>query len=417
MTTAARTNIGRTRVFQESTFGVDPSASIASFGDLRLVGASLPSAALTPEMLPDMRMQQYIHERYAPVVGFRKGDGLQLKGYVCGSGQTLNAAATPTKTTIAKMLEKVVGGYQATAGSAYASAASVTGVTVTSTQGSRFAPGTLTAIESGNVSNLFCVRKIATQSTDAITWSIATGLGSSAFTIASGARLLGSIMVYPTNSPSGSTGLAFALESEDRAQIFWLTGAAASAFGLEWPLGKDVMWSSTFMASKLWLDTEMGTPINGSAISAATYDDGARCVATAGSIWLTPKSGTTLNAPHIFEFTFNPGTKWVRGDSYNGVEGTGYYEYLPDQANGTFTLPYDATLRAAMMAGTAYQAIAQAGQTAGGIFALELPNIVITDVKTQDKGGLLRMVCTYQCLRDTLGTGDLAGAPWRMGWM
>lgn len=417
MPTAARTNIGRTRVYQEATFGADPSASIGSFGDLRLMGASLPSAAITPEMLPDQRMQQNIHERYAPVVGFKKGDGLTLKGYVCGSGQTLNAAATPTKTTIAKLLEKVVGGYQATAGSAYASAASSTGVTVTGTQGSRFAPGTLTAIESGNASNLFCVRKIATQSTDAITWSIATGLGSSAFTIASGCRLLGSIMAYPTNSPSGSTGLTFVVESEDRNQIFWLTGCAASAFGLEWPLGKDVMWSSTMMAAKLFLDTEVTTPINGSAISAASYDDGARCVATAGSIWLTPKAGTTLAAPHVLEFTFNPGTKWVSGDSFNGTEGRGFYEYLPDQAGGTITVPYDPTLVTAMRANTAYQAIAQAGQTAGGIFALELPNIVFTDAKVVDKGGLLRLTLTYQCLRDTLGSGDLAGAPWRMGWM
>lgn len=418
--TAARTNIGRARVYQEpTTFGADVSASIASYGDLRLVGASLPSAAISPEMLPDQRMVQNIHTHYSDVVGFKKGDGLQLKGYLCGSGQTLNAAASPTQTTLCKLLERIVGAYQGTAGSAYASAASSTGVTVTGGQGSRFLAGTLTAIESANASGLFCVRKIATRSTDALTWSIATGLGSTAFTVASGCRLLGALMVYPINSPSGTLGLTFCVEGEDRNQIYWLTGAQASALGFEWPIGKDLMWSTTQMAAKLFLDTEVGTPLNGGALSAATYDDGARVTATAGSIWFTPSGGTTLLAPHISEFTFNSGIKWVSGDTFNGVEGRGYYEYLPDQATATITLPYDVTYVTAHRAGTLYQLLAQAGQTAGGIVALELPTVQIRDVKIIDKGGLLRMQLTLACQTDavTNTTTALATPPWRIGFM
>ena len=420
MVTAARTNIGRARVYQEpTTFGADVSASIASYGDLRLVGASLPSAAVSPEMLADSRIVQNIHTHYADVVGFKKGDGLQIKGYLCGSGQTLNAAATPTQTTLAKMLERIVGGYQGTAGSTYASAGTSTGCIVTAAQGSRFLAGTLTAIESANASGLFCVRKIATRSTDTLTWSIATGLGSTAFTIAASCRLLGSLMVYPTNSPSGALGLTFCVEGEDRSMVYWLTGAQASAFGIEWPLGKDLMWSTTQMASKLFLDTEVGTPINGSAISAATYDDGARTVATAGSIWFTPSAGTVLAAPHVSEFSFNPGTKWVSGDTYNGVEGRGYYEYIPDQATATITVPYDVTYVTAQRAGTLYQLLAQAGQTAGGIVALELPTVQITDVKIVDKGGLLRMQLTLKCMTDATTNTTTAAAipPWRLGFM
>lgn len=418
--TAARTAIGRARVYQEpTTFGADVSSSIASFGDLRLVGASLPSAAISPEILPDQRMKQRIHTRFSDVVGFKKGDGLQLKGYLCGSGQTLNSAATPTQTTICKMLERILGGYQGTAGSAYASAGSATGVTVTGGQGSRFLAGTLTAIESGNGTGLFCARKIATRSTDALTWSIATGLGATAFTVASGCRLLGSLMVYPTNSPSGTLGLSFVVEGEDRNQIYWLTGAQASALGFEWPLGKDLMWSTTQMASRLYLDPEVNMPINGSAISTATYDDGARAVATAGSIWFTPAAGTTLLAPHVSEFTFTPGTKWAGGDTYNGVEGRGYYEYLPDEPTATIVVPYDVTYVTAQRAGTKYQLIAQAGQTAGGIVALELPNVQIRDIKIVDKGGLLRHQLTLACLEDanTNTTTDLALAPFRLGFM
>lgn len=417
MVTLARANIGRTRVWQESTFGADPSASISSFGDLRMVGGVMPPA--DPEMLPDSRVVQSILEHNADVVGFRKGDGLSLKGYLCGSGQTLNAAATATQTTLCKMLEKIVGAYQGTAGSAYASAASSTGVTVTGGQGSRFLAGTIAAIESASGSGLFCARKIATRSTDALTWSIATGLGSSAFTVASGCRLLGSLMIYPTPSPSGSTGLAFVCESEDRNQIYWFTGCAASAFGIEWPIGKDLMWSTTQMSSRRWRDTETGTPINGSAISAASYDDGSRCVATAGSIWFTPSGGTTLTAPHVSEFSFTSGIKWVSGDSFNGSEGRGFYEYLPDQATASIVVPFDSTYETARDAGTTYQLMAQAGQTVGGIVALELPTVQITSCKIVDKGGLRRHELALKCMRDTTTntTTALALAPWRLAFM
>lgn len=420
MATTARTNIGRTRVIQEpATFGGDVSASYASMGDLRLIGGVFPT--VDPEMLPDARVTQSIHERPLDVVGFKKGDGLQLKGYIPGSGQTLNAAATPTQTALAKMLEKIVGGYQADAGSAYASAATSTGVTVTAAQGSRMLPGKLIAIESASGSGLFCVRKVATRSTDAITWSIATGLDATAFTIASGCRILGSLQVYPTNNP-GTNGLhlAFVCESEDRYQNWWFTGCNATAFGLEWPLGKDLMWSATFGAARRWLDTEVGTPLGtGGSISTATYDDGNRVVATAGNIWFTPAAGTVLTAPPVYDFTFSPGIKWQGDDAFNGVEGRTGYSYLPDQATATITVPFDRTYETARDAQTKYQLLAQAGRTAGGIFALELPTVQIVSAKPVDKGGLRRHVLTLKCLQDDNATDkstDLRAAPWRAGW-
>ena len=420
MPTLARANIGRTRVWQESTFGADPSGSIGSFGDLRLV--EHPTGMPDPEMLADARVRQNVHENYADVVGFKKGDGVGLKGYLCGSGQTLNAAATPTQTTICKVLEKVVGAYQADAGSAYASAASSTGVTVTAGQGSRMLPGKLIAIESASGSGLFCVRKVETRSTDAITWNMATGLGSTAFTIASGCRILGSLQIYPINAPSGATGLAFAIESEDRAQVFWLAGALPSAFGIDWTLGKDLMWNATMQAARLFLDSSGGTSevtssIAGSAISAATYDDGARCVATAGSCWFATKASTTLTAPHISEFSFSPGTKWVGGDTFNGVEGRGYYEYLPDYATCTITVPYDAAYETGKRANTAYQLLIQAGQTAGGIVALNMPNCFIRSAKEVVKNGLRRHQLTLVAMQDTASTTALSTAPWRLGFM
>lgn len=417
--TAARSNIGRSRVWQESTFGADPSASIGSFGDLRLVGGVMP--VNDPEMLPDTRIVQSIHERFADVVGFRKGDGLSFKGYLCGSGQTLDSAASATQTTVCKMLERVVGGYQGTAGSAYASAAAPTGVTVTGGHGSRFLQGTIAAIESASGSGLFCARKIATRATDAITWSIATGLGSTAFTVASGCRLLGSLMIYPTNTPTNNTALAFVCESEDRYQTYWYSGANASTFGIEWPIGKDLMWSTTMQAARRWKDTEVASGLGtGSAIASATYDDGARVVATAGTIWFTPSGGTTLAAPHIAELSVNLGTKWVPGPSFNGTEGVGYYEYLPDQCSATIVVPYDRTYETARDAGTTYQLMAQAGQTAGGIVAFEMPTAQIVACKVVDKGGLRRHELTLKALRDTTTTSsvtDLGLAPWRLAWM
>jgi hypothetical protein len=420
----ARTKIGRTRVIQEQTaFGGDVSSSVGSMGDLRLTDGVFPN--VDTEMLADGRLVQNVHEHPVDVPGFKKGDGLTLKGYLCSSGQTLNAAATPTKTTMLKMLERIVGGYQVAAGSAYASAASATGVTVTAAQGSRFPIGTLVGIESASGSGLFCVRKIATQATDALMWSIATGLGNTAFTMATGCRLLNSFMIYPTNNPNtAGLHLAFLTESEDRFQNWWFTGANASAFGIEWPLGKDLMWSATMMAARRWLDTEVGTPLGtGGSIGTSSYDDGTRCIATAGNVWFTPFAGTALSAPQVFDFSINLGTKWQSDDAFNGTEGRTGYSYLPDQATVNLVVASDSTFGTirtyenARDAGTLYQLMAQAGQTAGNIVAFEAPRLQIVSAKPVDKGGLRRVALTLKCLQDTIGTGDLPQAPWRMGWL
>lgn len=420
MVTLARANIGRTRVWQESTLGADPSASIGSFGDLRLTEA--PTGMPDPEMLADMRVRQNIHENYADVMGFRKGDGVGLKGYLCGSGQTLDSAATPTQSTICKLLEKAVGGYEDDAGSAYASAGSATGVTVTGTHGSRMLAGKVVAIESASGSGLFCVRPTATRATDAVTWPMATGLGSTAFTIASGCRILGSLQIYPTNAPSGATGLAFAIESEDRAQVFWLAGCMPSSLGIDWPLGKDLGWNASMMAARLFLDSSGGTSevassIAGSAIAAATYDDGARCVATGGSIWFGPAASTTLTAPHVSELSISLGTKWVSGDTFNGVEGRGYYEYLPDYCTFTMTVPYNAAYETAKRAGTVYQFIAQAGQTAGGIVGFGVPRCFIRSAKDVVKNGFRRHVLTCVALPSTFASTAVGSAPWWLAFM
>ncbi len=418
MATTARTKIGRLRVIQEPTsFGGDVSASVASMGDLRIMGGTVP-ATVDPEMLADERTVQNIHEHPPDVVGFRKGDGLQVKGYIPGSGQTLNAAATPTKTTLLKMLERIVGGYQVAAGSAYASGASATGATVTSTQGSRFPVGTLAAIESASGSGLFCMRKISSQATDALGWSIATGLGANAFTIATGCRVLNSFMIYPTNNPNTSgLHLAFLSESEDRYQNWWFTGCNASAFGIEWPLGKDIMWSATMMAARRWLDSEVATPLGtGGSISTGTYDDGSRVVATAGSIWLTPYGGTTLAAPPVYELSINLGIKWQSDDAFNGIEGRTGYSFIPDQATVTITTDFARAYETARDASTYYQMLAQAGATAGNMVAFEAPRMQLVGAKPVDKGGLRRHQLTFKLLQDTVGSTELAIAPWRMGW-
>lgn len=417
MATTARTKIGRLRVFQETTFAADVSGSVGSMGDLRIMGGTIP-ANVDPEMLADERTVQSIHEHPPDVLGFRKADGMQLRGYIPGSGQTLNAAATPTKTTLLKVLERIVGGYQVAAGSAYASGASATGATVTSTQGSRFPVGTIAAIESASASGLFAMRKISSQATDALGWSIATGLGSSAFTIATGCRVLNSFMIYPTNNPnSNGLHLSFLTESEDRYQNWWFTGCNASAFGIEWPLGKDIGWSATMMAARRWLDSEVGTPLGtGGSIGASTYDDGSRCVATAGSIWFTPFAGTALAAPAIYDLQINLGIKWQSDDAFNGTEGRSGYSFIPDQATLTIVTDFNRAYETARDAGTYYQLLAQAGQTAGNMVAFEAPRIQIVSAKPMDKGGLRRHQLTCKLLQDTVGSTELAVAPWRMAW-
>jgi hypothetical protein len=103
-----RQNIGRVRAAVEGTFGADLSGSLGSFGDLRVI-EGLPLPSINPEMLKDGRNIQYALERPLDVKGFRKSNGLALKGNLFSTGQSLVAAASVTKTTQSKVLEVIAG--------------------------------------------------------------------------------------------------------------------------------------------------------------------------------------------------------------------------------------------------------------------------------------------------------------------
>jgi hypothetical protein len=404
---SGRINLSRTRVAVESTLGADLSASIASFGDLRALEASMPK--LTPEVLKDGRMLQYVYERPFDQFGFRKSNGLTVKGNLYSTGQALTAAASVTKTTQSKMLEVIAGGYNAAAGTAYASAGSTTGVTVTAGQGSRLPAGTIGWFETGSATGIFYARKIATRSTDALTWSIAL-----ADAMASGATILNSQLIYPTQTPTGS--LVWIVEGENREEIYQIAGCQGD-LTLEWKNGAFPTWSTNQQWATWFLDTEFATPLGGSALAAASYDAGSTVAATSGGIIFTPAGGTVLTTPGIVEFSFNPGIKYQQRQSFNGVGGVAGYSLTPDEATCTILLPFDRTYETARDAQTKYQLLAQAGRTAGRQLALELPCLQIVEVAPKTWNGLRYMELTCRCLLDenTGGqTTDLLRAPWRL---
>src|SRR5688500_14946427 len=63
-----------------------------------------------------------------------------------GTAEPLNGAATPTKRAQSKLMEALLGGYNAAAGSVTASGEATTGAVVTGGHGSRFTEGTIIAI-------------------------------------------------------------------------------------------------------------------------------------------------------------------------------------------------------------------------------------------------------------------------------
>ncbi len=403
-----RVHLSRTRVAVEGTFGADLSGTIASFGDLRALESSMPD--LSPENLKDGRVRQYLHDHQPDAFGFRKGSGLTIKGNLFSTGQGLEAATSITKTKQSSMLEVIAGGYNGAAGTAYASAGSTTGVTVTGTQGSRLPAGTIGWFETASASGIYYARKIASRATDALTWSIALGTAPAA-----GCRILNSQLIYPTQSPTGS--LVFIVEAENREEVYEIVGCQGD-LSLEWKLGQNVTWSTTQVWASFFKDTEMAVALGGSPLAQATYDAGATVAATAGGIIFTPTAGTVLAVPNIVEFSFSPNIKYIQQQSFNGTEGvSGYYLSGDEPATATILLPWDRTYETARDAGTTYQLLAQAGRTAGRQVALELPCVQITKVVPKVWSGLRYMELSLKCLLDTNTGGqttDLLRAPWRL---
>lgn len=415
---SGRTGLQRVRAYVEpnGSYGIDGTGTMASFFDLRFNKAALERGV---EALPDMSVVQRMHQRRLTKFGFQR-PALDLEGPLVSTGQELNASTTATKDALSKVFEAMVGGYvcgnSSTSGSAVASGGTTTGATVTTSHGGRFHPGTLVGVETGSGTGLFNVVRIATVSSDALTWTPA--LPASA---ATGAKVIQAQQIYPNDlNPSVATWLQFLLEGEDRDDI-WLARGMQGPLSIAWALGQNAMWSSKLAGAAWSHDDDIATPQGGAALALATLDGSGPIPIKSGSAVLSPASGTLRTLPIVDDIELNIAGNWQPVPSHNGVEGI---------AEMAFTRAEQPTVSLAVrledegwtdirIAETYYRLLLQAGNVGGRMLAFEAPKMqLIGEPEDIEKNGLRWQKLTFALHEDdgsTDQTTALRRAPWRLG--
>jgi hypothetical protein len=413
---AGRSALKRLRVYVEpnGSYSVDGSGTIANFGDLRFDSCNLTR---TVDVLPDNTVQQRIHKRMLQQFGFKRWT-MDFSGALVSTNEALTNGVTATKDTLSKVLEAMVGGYNAGQGSIAASGISATGLTVDAGDGAQFIPGTIMGVET-STADRYTPAKIKTRSTDAVTFATSVG-----FSAASNAKLLNSQLIYPAAVlPSAATSLQFLYECEDRDNI-WLAMGGQGTLGISWPLGGEAMWSCQFSGGKWLHDDDIATPLTtSSTLTAATFTGSAPIPVVAGSAVLTPISGTTRTLPTIDEIQLNTGISWQIVPSHNGVEGIAQMSFVRGE-QPTLTMKVrgdDETWTDVRNDQTKYQFIAQAGNIAGRMLVLECGTMqLIAEPVMEEKNGEDWWSLTWGLLEDENcddAGSDLERAPWRLARM
>lgn len=406
--------IARLRYYIEpdGSYAVDHTGTIGDFADVRALDAT-PSFAQA--MTPDATIVQRYFQRTKDVLGFDR-PSFELRSYLVGSGQTINAAASVTKTAQASILEAILGGYNLPgAGSLVASGASSTGCVVTAAQGSRFTPGGIVWVQVGT--DYECTR-VKTVSTDTLTFAHALS-----GTPSVGAVILNAMHVFPEEPSVAQTSLQLLWESAtNREHIFLLLGMQATGFALAMALGEQPTWTATLAGAKDMHDDDIATPQGGSAISAATLDGGEPTVFTKGGLLFTPAAGTTRNLVCFTSFSFTPGISHAPIPCASGTQGIRQmWRQRGDAPSFGFTVPIEGTnaktWRTARDAGTLYKGLVYCGGSAGDFRAIDFGTVQIMDVAEADAGGLRGVTVTCKCLEDNDSTSQSTSfrrAPFRI---
>jgi hypothetical protein len=394
---AQRHALGRLRVYVEpaGSYAVDHAGTIGDFADLRFTQAELvPGVAV----LPDESVVQRVHQRRLAQFGF-KNVAVNFAAPLCSTGVAYDSAASPAKDSTSKVIEALIGGYAAAAGSAVASGASATGVSVTAAQGARFPAGYLAAIESGSgTGRIGSIVKIKTRSTDALVFaSAAHG------TPAVGAKVYNAQQLYPASIlPSVATSLQMIREGEDR-DLIWNAMGLQGALTLEWPIGGFATYGAQLAGAKWLHDDDIGTPQGGAALAVQTLDGSSPIPITDGSIVLSPISGTLRTLPTIMEMTITTGYTWQPVPSYNGVEGTAQMALVrgAQPVVSMLVLADDESWTDVREAKTKYRMVAQAGNVPGSTLGLEVGTMhLIAEPTMEERNGLTCWRLTWGVLED-----------------
>ena len=391
-------------------YGVDLSGG-GSLADLRFVEAS-PVLGLTV-MADESTLQRPTQVRNK-MFGFAKPT-FELTSHLCGSGQTLNAASTPTLTTQNAVIGSILGGYSGSnAGTQFVSAASNV-YTVTATHGARFPGGSVAWIEV--TTNVFEPTVIVSNTANTIT----LGWLPSAVPAASN-RILNSQHMYPEDPTIAQTSLQALWETQNREHIFLLCGLQATSFGIDLTLEQPSKWTASLAGQRYLHDDDIATPVGGSPIGTATYNGGEPVLTKKGGFLFGPIASTTRTHVCESELAFSPGISHVPVQCASEESGIKQMFRQITESTLSFKMNIDDTnvkdLRAAMAAKTLYKGLWWASGVPGDQRALVFSSMQITAVdEAGDLNGLraAQVTCTLQEDQLTVGASNGFGrAPYRL---
>lgn len=294
---------------ESSTFGDDLTDDIATnFFDLRIEPTRLIRKPLT---VPDPTIVQRAFQQRNHVISGPARAECPITALWNATGQALNTATSPTKTSQSKMLEALLGGYSGAAGSAVASGASTTGAVVTGGHGSRFSKGSIIAfILSGAVYPVL----VTNVATDTLSWWPALpGTPSVADVV------YNSQTIYLTDQPS--TQIQMLHEAAKQRGNIWLGKGGQGDFALDLTRGQLAKWTSALQFANHEHDDEFDVPVGGSAIAAGTYDGTGGVIAFRGGCHFAASASSTRTLVKVHSITIDFARKWFEVGKHNGVEG------------------------------------------------------------------------------------------------
>jgi len=399
--------VQRVRWTEESTFGSDMSASIASFFDLP-IREGTAQMTLTTTSLDPMPLQQSRLDRAEEVLGPRSATltfTLNLSSV---------APANLTAGWAMALLENVFGGVWEGISTTFTGG---TAAVPTVTSASGFLAGA--AIGWVNSSGNLEVREIESISGTSITLKHAfSGAPSNAQTAYAGTTF------YPTENPS--TSLQFLVEgaeSDDR----WLLLGGQAVGGVSIAVdvtGQQLPSITVNMKFADWLASdETSSSITGT-LGTATYLDFNPMVGHAGELRVFTVGTSTLSTSslvHCSALAFNPAVNYVPVTSPSGVETV--LRWRAGRTNpaieGSFTTYYDGmTWFNARKNRGDYAFLYRMGNAAGETVVLSAPTVqIVNPQRVADASQLAAQTIQWKGRRDTdvgVSTTELARAPWRL---
>lgn len=404
MATRTLDRLQRLRVQQESTFASELSGSLGSFEDIRIISAE---AQIEMENLDDEATTQRTLQTRKKIRGRDRVESLDIEVDFLPTGTALDSGASPGADPSSGhgiVLQAVLGGYEAAAGTTEDGAAASTTTALEVTDATNFSEGSVVgAVVGGTVEVRDVVGKSGTTLTPRVAFSAAPDDGGAVYN---------SYQWYVDESVNKP--LQFIAEKEDRNSIHWLLGCALTGdLGFSLSLAELVRMSFGLSGAKWLHDDDVGTPLAGAetSLQEATYNEADIPLQFIDSTVIFAKTtgGTpaTYASIPVSELSIEPsGITHQAHMTPGGTNGISRYQMVPERpvATASFTAPLEAdelrTYEQSWYDEDYYTLSVQFGTTAGKITYISLPSVQITSVQPAASGDYAGYTVTVEAHED-----------------